>query len=164
MKFRPFASVKFSHTVRIYFVVSPCIHSVPPIELSYCRAHGVIMPALMKLIGYRRARLFPAYSLFKIHATVSEPFCSPCARANSSTICCADSPPCPYRLNLVALSRAVFCAHRLFKFYRFAVTACYFALASRILSAVFCAINLTAPLRLPFHSAIVGEILPIHAI
>ncbi len=139
IKFRPFASVKFSHTARIYFVVSPCIHAVcpPPIESSYCRARGVIMPALMKLIGYRRARLFPAYSLFKIHATVSELFCSPCARADSSTICYADSPPCPYRLNLVALSRAVFCARQLFKFCRFAATACYFALASRILSAVF---------------------------
>lgn len=107
IKFRPFASVKFSHTARIYFVVSPCIHSVPPTESSYCLARSVIMPALMKLIGHCHARLFPAYLPFKIHAILSELFCSPCARADSSTICCADSPPCPYRLNLAALSHSV---------------------------------------------------------
>jgi len=52
VKFRPFAPVKFHRTTRIYFIVSPCIHSVPPMSRRIAERAALSRPCYEILYVY----------------------------------------------------------------------------------------------------------------
>ena len=85
MKFRPSASVKFNRTVRIYFVVSPRIHSRCR---RYCLVRSIIVSVLINFIHLRPQNL-------KYRSIDHFPRCRTYYQTNFQ------------RLNLAALSHAV---------------------------------------------------------